>query len=152
MREADLLLHVIDASDEQRHQRIQQVNEVIQEIGAESVPQIHVYNKIDRIEGMQPRFEKATDGLEQVWVSARENSGIEPLLGCIEEMLWADVQLHDLMIPASAGRLRASLYQQGDVREDSPADNGGWIMKVGLDPVVFQRLCHEQGLEKALMN
>ena len=152
IREADLLLHVIDASDEQRHQRIQQVNEVIEEIGAEAVPQLHVYNKIDRIEGMQARTELSIDGQQRVWVSARENHGVEQLLNCIDDMLWDDSELHDLLIPANAGRLRASLYQQGDVKQDEPSDNGGWLMKVSLDPAVFQRLCHEQGLEKALLN
>ena len=101
---------------------------------------------------MQARGELSKDGLNRVWLSARENEGVELLFSSIENMLWQDNQLHDLLIPANAGRLRASLYQQGDVREDEPSETGGWLMKVSLDPVVFQRLCHEQGLEKALLN
>ena len=47
-READLLIHVIDVDHEQRQQRIDEVNKVIELIGAEDVPQIEVYNKIDK--------------------------------------------------------------------------------------------------------
>src|SRR5579863_8246719 len=49
-REATLLLHVIDASDPRRDEHIAQVNEVLEEIGAQGIPQLRVYNKIDRIE------------------------------------------------------------------------------------------------------
>ena len=55
-READLLLHVIDAADPERSDRIAQVNEVLESIGAQSLPQIAVYNKIDRT-GEAPRVE-----------------------------------------------------------------------------------------------
>lgn len=152
VREADLLLHVIDASDEQRHLHTQQVNEVIEEIGAGDVPQIHVFNKIDRTNDTQARSVEAVDGQARVWVSAKENAGLEILLDEIDARLWQDNLLHDLRLPASAGRLRASLYEEGEVQEDLEAESGGWIMKVSLDPVVFQRLCHEQGLEKTLLN
>ena len=60
-READLLLHVIDAADPERAERIAQVNEVLASIGAEGLPQIAVYNKIDR-SGEAPRVEFDADG------------------------------------------------------------------------------------------
>src|SRR5688572_11092155 len=49
-READLLLHVVDAADELRDERIRQVDAVLDEIGAGDIPQVMVFNKIDRIE------------------------------------------------------------------------------------------------------
>ena len=60
-READLLLHVIDAADPERAERIQQVNEVLESVGASGLPQIAVYNKIDRT-GEAPRAETDADG------------------------------------------------------------------------------------------
>ncbi|MCW8887683.1 MAG: GTPase HflX, partial [Gammaproteobacteria bacterium] len=51
-READLLLHVIDAGDEERQLKIEQVNDVLNEIGADMVPQIEIYNKIDTVEDL----------------------------------------------------------------------------------------------------
>ncbi len=63
-READLLLHVIDASDPERNDRIAQVDEVLESIGAQDVPQIAVYNKIDRT-GEPPRSETGEGGLHR---------------------------------------------------------------------------------------
>src|SRR5688572_18673961 len=62
-READLLLHVIDAADPQRDERIAQVDEVLQEIGAGDLPQMLVFNKIDRIEGAEPRHDQPDPGV-----------------------------------------------------------------------------------------
>ena len=61
-READLLLHVIDAADPLREERIAQVDAVLEEIGAGEIPQLLVYNKIDRIEGAEARHDLPTDG------------------------------------------------------------------------------------------
>ena len=69
-REATLLLHVIDASDPRREERIDQVNAVLAEVGAGDLPQIRVYNKIDRL-GDTPRVERDAEGQpSSVWVSA----------------------------------------------------------------------------------
>jgi GTP-binding protein HflX len=71
-READLLLHVIDASDPNVRDRIVQVNEVLGEIGAGDIPQIQVFNKLDRLEASVEARREWLDGglIERVWVSA----------------------------------------------------------------------------------
>src|SRR5690606_3968149 len=61
-READLLLHVIDAADPLREERIRQVDAVLAEIGAGDIPQLLVFNKIDRIEGAQARRDAPDPG------------------------------------------------------------------------------------------
>lgn len=152
IKEADLLLHVIDASDDQRHVRIQQVNQVIDEIGAAHVPQIQVYNKIDKIDGMSARQETQVDQESRVWLSAQLGTGIDGLNELMAQMLWVEHDIHDLHLPASAGKLRASLYRHGAVCEESEHDEGGWLMKVSLQPSVFRKLCHHHGLEESLMN
>ena len=89
-READLLLHVVDAADPLREERMAQVDLVLNEIGAGDIPQLLVFNKIDRIEGAQPRHdvpegaldettEPGTLGLarERVWISARDGVGLD---------------------------------------------------------------------------
>ena len=73
-READLLLHVIDAADELRDERIGQVDKVLEEIGAGDIPQVLVFNKIDRIEGALPRHDPEIEGRERIWLSARVNA------------------------------------------------------------------------------
>ncbi|MDH4166575.1 MAG: GTPase HflX, partial [Gammaproteobacteria bacterium] len=79
-READLLLHVIDASDPERNDRIAQVDEVLESIGAQGLPQVAVYNKIDRT-GEPPRSGTGEDGLiDRVWLSAHSGEGVDLLL------------------------------------------------------------------------
>src|SRR3984957_8353092 len=78
-REATLLLHVVDASDPRRSERMEQVDAVLAEIGAGEIPQILVYNKIDRLE-VAARLERDADGrVSSVWISAAQAIGI-PLL------------------------------------------------------------------------
>ena len=73
-RDADLLLHVIDAGDELRDERIGQVDAVLAEIGAAEIPQILVFNKIDRIEGASARRDLpgGDSQRERIWLSAAE--------------------------------------------------------------------------------
>ena len=152
IRQADLLLHVIDANDEQRHLHMQQVNQVIEELGASHVPQIEVYNKIDKVEGMLPRQEQSEGQPVRAWVSAQRGDGIDELLQLVAGRLNLERDTHDLHIPASAGKLRASLYEHGAVREEASDDAGGWMMKVSLEPGLFRKLCHHYKLEESLLN
>ncbi|MCL4315428.1 MAG: GTPase HflX [Gammaproteobacteria bacterium] len=79
-RLASLLLHVVDASDPQHQERREQVNQVLQEIGARDIPQIEVYNKIDLVENGAPRLERNHDGsVKRVWVSAANGAGLDLL-------------------------------------------------------------------------
>src|SRR6185437_15597399 len=72
-REATLLLHVVDASDPRRDEHIAQVDAVLQEIGAQEIPQIILYNKIDRLQ-TQPRVDRDADGRSE---GAAEDGALE---------------------------------------------------------------------------
>ena len=94
--EADLLLHVIDASSEQRDEQVAEVERVLAEIGAESVPQMLVYNKCDRLDpGLRPRAEadwiEVHPGLRRrrVFTSALTGQGLDPLRAAIAEAAFA---------------------------------------------------------------
>ena len=76
-READLLLHVIDADDPLREERMAQVDAVLREIGAGDIPQPLVFNKIDRIEGAEPRIDQRGEDRHLVWLSARDRLGLD---------------------------------------------------------------------------
>ena len=152
IRQADLLLHVIDANDEQRHLHMQQVNQVIEELGASHVPQIEVYNKIDKVEGLGPRQEELEGQPLRAWVSAQRGDGIDELRKLVASKLSLERDTHDLHIPASAGKLRASLYEHGAVHEEASDEAGGWTMKVSLEPGLFRKLCHHHKLEETLVN
>ena len=132
-REATLLLHVIDASDPRREERIDQVNAVLAEVGAGGLPQIRVYNKIDRL-GDTPRVERDAEGQpSSVWVSAAQSQGLEGLLGAVALRLSRHARLRGLRVPArEAGALRARLYAAGVVRSEKVLPDGGleWLVQL----------------------
>ena len=82
---ADLLLHVVDGSSPVRMEQIEQVNEVLREIGADHIPQILVWNKIDAAD-LQPGVERDEyDKISRVFISARSGAGLDLLRDAIVE-------------------------------------------------------------------
>ena len=82
---ADLLLHVVDASSPQKDEQVHEVNKVLADIGADQVPTILVYNKIDSA-GLTPRLERDENGrIVRVFVSALERAGLDDLRTAIVE-------------------------------------------------------------------
>jgi GTP-binding protein HflX len=85
-RDAALLLHVVDCAASDRDDLMHHVNDVLQQIEADEVPQLIVYNKIDKLEGMEPRVERNADGdIERIWLSARTGEGLELLRQALQE-------------------------------------------------------------------
>jgi len=85
-REASLLLHVIDASNEHRDECTRQVNTVLKEIGADAVPQIEIYNKVDLLKDTVPHMQRDRDGaISRVWLSAATGEGVPLLLQALTE-------------------------------------------------------------------
>jgi GTP-binding protein HflX len=82
---ADLLLHVVDGSSPVRNEQIEQVNEVLREIGADHIPQILVWNKIDAA-GLEPGVERDEyDKISRVFISAQSGAGLDLLRDAIVE-------------------------------------------------------------------
>lgn len=129
-READVLLHVVDAHDPLRAQRIEAVEGVLHEIGASGIPQIQVWNKIDLLPEVVPHSDW-TDAQRQrrVWVSAARNLGLDLLREAVDEQLARPQVRCRIHLPASAGRLRAHLFASGAVRAEL-ADETGWTIEI----------------------
>ena len=149
IREADLLLHVVDATAEQRHAQMEQVNKVIEQIGAGDVPQILVFNKIDREPSLAPRIEQHNSAPPCIWLSAKTGTGTEQLRSLIGAILQPLPEHRALRLPPGAGGLRARLFQYGAVCTERIDEDGGWIMQVEIDPRSLRRLAQEQGLDLA---
>jgi GTP-binding protein HflX len=97
---ADLLLHVVDAASPARLEQIEQVNAVLKEIGADHIPQLLVYNKIDAA-AMEPALERDEyDKIRRVFISARTGSGIDLLRQALSE--YAAVAAEGLHVPGEA--------------------------------------------------
>lgn len=91
---ADLLLHVVDAASPVRNEQIEQVNAVLHEIGADHIPQILVWNKID-LAGLVPGVERDEyDKIRRVFVSAQTGAGIELLRTAIAEFAQGAIALN----------------------------------------------------------
>jgi GTP-binding protein HflX len=155
-READLLLHVIDAADPLRDERIAQVDAVLAEIGAGEIPQLLVYNKIDKLdsshaEGAQPRHDLPggvpDHGVrERVWISARDGLGLDLLRVALGQRLGLRRIHGELQLPPGAGRLRARLHELGAVRAETH-DEHGWRLSLDLAHSDAMRIAaHADGL------
>jgi GTP-binding protein HflX len=87
-REANLLLHVVDAAHPARQAQIDQVEQVLTQIDAMKVPIIQIYNKIDQLENVLPHVRRDSDNnINAVWLSALTGDGIELLYAALEERL-----------------------------------------------------------------
>lgn len=129
--EADLLLHVVDASDARLTETVQEVERILAEIGAGGVPCIAVYNKIDALQATPPRVDRdATGRPTRVWVSARTGQGIDLLKGVVEEILGSGVERRSVKLTAAQGALRARLYRTAKVLSEQPDQGGGWSLQV----------------------
>jgi len=83
--QADLLLHVVDAGSKTRAAQIAAVNLVLAEIGADRIPQVLLYNKID-LNGAAPRIERDEYGkISGIWISARTGAGLDLVKQALEE-------------------------------------------------------------------
>lgn len=155
-RDADLLLHVIDASDPERDTRVADVERVLVEIEAADLPQVLVYNKIDRLESSVPRNETLErDGPLRVWVSARDGIGLDSLRDAIGQALVQDRVHQVLQVPISAGRLRARLHALGVVTSEKIEDEV-WQIEIDAPISILQPLFgmpdgHGEWLKAALL-
>ncbi len=151
-RDADLLLHVVDASAEQRDANIEQVNQVLKEIGAEDRPQLVIHNKIDLLDNMAPRLDRDERGRpRRVWLSAMNGMGLDLLLAALDELLHADIGRYQLNLPPEAGRLHARLYEYGTVMKDEVDSQGHWHMQVELRNSDWEVLSKHDHLDQYLL-
>lgn len=147
-RDADLLLHVVDAADPERNDRMGTVNEVLAEIGADEVPQLLVFNKID-LTDKQPGIERDEDGvIQSVRVSALSGEGLDLLLAAVAERLAGRELAGWVDLGPEEGRLRARLYQLDAVGEEQITPEGVVQLQVRLSEAVYQRLAREEGLAR----
>ncbi len=146
-READVILHVIDASDPERSIREQQVNAVLEEIGAKDVAQIRVYNKID-VTGQLPQIADGDDERPAgVWLSALTGAGLDLLKTVLLQRFREDHVRGLLRLDAAEGMQRARLFECGAVVDEAFDDDGGSALTIDMTRKEFMRLCSQTNLE-----
>jgi GTP-binding protein HflX len=145
-RAATLLVHVVDASDARRDEHIAEVDAVLEEIGAREIPQIIVYNKIDRLE-LKPRIDRDEQGRAQaVWISAEKRLGLDLLASAVAERIARFARLARVTVPAAAGALRSRLYAAKAVREERSAEDGSIELLVELPDIELLSLARTSGV------
>lgn len=146
---ASLLIHIIDASDPRRDEKVADVMSVLVEIGAKDVPIIHVYNKID---ACIPTVEAhvtppMSDGSREAWVSAKAELGMALLIRAIAEKLEGEQLEVKVALAASEGKQRAQLYATGQVLSESFDENGLAWLTLRLSPAQWADICQDSRFE-----
>ncbi|MBO9470319.1 GTPase HflX [Endozoicomonas sp. G2_2] len=146
-READVLLHVIDAADPERRAHAREVNDVLDEIGARDVPQIEIFNKVDLLDNESAHVETDAHGVPtRVWLSAMSGEGVETLRAVLADFCNPDIIAGVLRVPASAGRLRSELFELGVVDAESHDDDGASRLAVTASQADLERIVARAGL------
>jgi GTP-binding protein HflX len=146
-RAATLLVHVVDASNPRRDEQIAQVDAVLDDIGAGDIPQILVYNKIDRLDAPAHLDRDANGRATAVWISAQQRTGLELLTAAVAERLSRFARRARLRVPASAGALRSRLYAAHAVRAESAAEDGSLELAVELPDLELLVLARTAGVQ-----
>ncbi|MFT5574882.1 MAG: GTP-binding protein HflX [Bermanella sp.] len=124
---SDLLVHVVDSADDERDGHRQQVHAVLAEIGADQLPMLEVYNKID-LSGQSPRIDRDASGKPyRVWLSARRGQGLELLAQALSELLAGDVVEADVLLSPEKSRLRSRLFAQAGVQAEAYSEEGAML-------------------------
>lgn len=131
--QADVLLHIIDASNEQADNHIAVVEKVLSDIGAVGKPIINVYNKCDRLESSP---DKTSNG---VYISAKEGKNIEKLIDALAAAAPGQKQRVKACIPYSAGALVNELHETQKVISEEYSD-GGTVMELMVDAQMYDKI------------
>ena len=154
-REAELLLHVVDISDDRRSENIEQVEYVLSEIEADEVPQLIICNKIDSLDDVEPRIDRDDQGRPiRVWLSAQANIGIDLFFTALTERLGNQVVQHQLAIPPSEGKLRGLLYKLNCITSEHYDEEGHCHLEVKLPKREWNRLVKQNAnqIEQFIVN
>jgi GTP-binding protein HflX len=146
-RDADLLLHVIDIHDQDFQSRIRHVNDVLEQIGAEKVPQLLVYNKIDLTERQPALIASEQGAAVAVALSAATGAGVELLRQAVTQLLSQDTVQGWIRLPPNRGRDRSLLFEHGCVLEERTDAGGNFLLLIRADRTQLDRLGIPEPLE-----
>ena len=149
-READVLLHVIDASHLDWEEQHVVVNDVLADLGLEDAERILVFNKVDRLthaeeEGLRERI-RALDPRPAVFVSAHQAESLEALRETLKARMRARLAHVVVRFPAADGETLAVLHREGEVL-DRTEEDGALAVTVRLPRAVLGRLAGHPGVE-----
>ncbi len=138
--EATLLLHVIDGADDRKNENIDAVNQVLDEIEALDIPTLLVYNKVDRLDGIEPHIEYNDDGKPvAVYLSAQQNQGIDLLFEAMRIRLKNELVRETVLLPATSGQIYTKFCNQHCIKAEGFNEFGDRLVEVEVDKVQWQK-------------
>lgn len=143
---ADLLVEVVDISADDWRQQCDEVEAVLQEIGAHEIPRIRALNKIDKLD--TPLVAEHERGFDQARLSALTGEGVEQLWDLIAAALGTEHLRGRFLLPGSHGRLLAKLHALSAVVETHYADDGGCEVEIAIARPDWLRLLAAEGLSE----
>ena len=137
---SQLLIHVVDFSQVDYKERIEEVELVLNEIGALKIPRITIFNKIDLTEKSPSIIRSSSDLPKKLWLSAETGEGTELLWRALLSYLGSSRKIRRLLLSQRSGKFRSKLYDLADVREERVDEEGNWVVEVLIDSEAEGRL------------
>ena len=150
-READLLLHVIDASDEFHQQREHDVEDVLKSVGAGHIPVVRLFNKIDLVDREASKHVNVHGDVDRIDVSALSGLGLEELKEIIALRLKGERIKTWISLGGQHAKLRSQLFDLGAVEEEKVSEDGQWLLHISLSQQDAERLGRMPGAEGLLV-
>ena len=146
-RQANVLLHVVDASDINNRDKIDQVQDIIEQIEAQDIPSIIVMNKIDEISGFSPRLDKDDQGnIYRVWLSANTGEGIDLLYKALSQSLSGMMTFARIKLDVQSAYIRSEIHKVGFIQKEIMNEFGQWLLEINVTSHYLERLLDKQGV------
>ena len=146
---SDIILHVVDASDDYNMEKITQVEKIINEIGAADIPDILVMNKIDCLQNFIPRIDRDKNGtIYRVWVSAQNGKGIDLLCQALSEKLSGMMKRAKIQLDVNYAHIRSEIYNVGYIHKEKVNEYGQWVLEINVTNHYLSKLLNKQGVKE----
>ncbi|GAB4222814.1 MAG: GTPase HflX [Francisella sp.] len=149
--ESDLLVHVIDYADENYKTYIEQVEKVLSEIGISDKNIIYVYNKIDKLENVKPKFIPLEDSnsniFARVYLSAQNGDGLENFYHSLAIFFNKKWISQFIELPPKYSKVRAKMYELGAVDKEDISDKGNYLLKINISEYDFNKIKRDLDIE-----
>ena len=146
-RQANVLLHVVDASDANNRDKIEQVEGIIEQIDAQNIPSIIVMNKIDEIGDFSPRVDKDNNGnIYRVWLSAHSGEGIDLIYKALSQSLSGMMTYARIQLDVQSAFIRSEIHKVGFIEKEIMNEFGQWLLEINVTRHYLERLLVKQGV------
>jgi GTP-binding protein HflX len=127
VKNADLLLQVIDYADPYFREHMEVTKKTLEELGAGQIPVIYIFNKMDLKQQEQPELVYPAVAGKQIFMAAGKGVGIEELITLIEETLFGNRKEYELLLPYDAGNVFSRLKEQTEILTYEYRENGIYL-------------------------